>query len=199
MRLGSLDRVNALVSSLDQKLREGPLPAGKDELDALYNSWSVAMLSALAVQDGEGNTEAVMTTLCALYRQGARLGVEGCADKAPETLSLALEMYPDSTLLNWQAVYLYSAAETPEKADKLEGALVRLRWLLASNANFEVEKRLAALYVKQERDKPAFATYDRAKTQLAHCAELRPGDASLIALQGEFNKLPIPADADGLP
>lgn len=177
----SLDRVRSLVAGLEPTLGASPF-AGRDEEErtALYKVWKRALFSALAVRQTEGDTELMIATLAALYRQGMNLGVETCRESATDTVERALVMYPDSMLVNWQAAYLYG--EFPESADKAESALLKLRELLRSESHYEVERRLALIYA---------AGADRAKAlaQVEKCLKLRSDDAAMLELRKSLSEV----------
>jgi hypothetical protein len=171
----TLDRVRYQVSQLEPKIGSTPIRVkDADERTAVYKVWKNAILSALAVRQTEGDTELMLATLAALYRQGANLDVEPCRDSAGETLARALEMYPGSMLVNWQAAYLY--AQQTEDSPKAESALMKLRELLGTDQNYEVERYLAQIYASGD---------DKAKTlaQIDRCLAIRPGDERMLELK----------------
>jgi hypothetical protein len=173
--LTTLDRVRYQVSQLEPKIGSTPIRVkDADDRKNVFKIWKCAMLSALAVRQSEGNTELMLSTVAALYRQGMNLGVETCSENAEDTVETSLEMYPDSMLVNWQAAYLY--ALEPNNAPKAEAALMKLRKLLGTDKNYEVERRLAQLYASGN-DKA------RALAQVERCLTLRPDDAGMLELR----------------
>jgi tetratricopeptide (TPR) repeat protein len=184
----TLDGVRSLTAALEPALGATPLPDGNDAArTALYKRWKRAMFSALAVRQTEGDTELMVATLAALYRQGMNLGVETCRESALDMVERALAMYPDSFSANWQAAYLYG--EMPDAFGKAEEALLKLRELLHSERHYEVERRLALIYAT-ESDK------EKALAQVEKCLSLRPDDSAMLELKtslSEGGKPPEPS------
>lgn len=83
--------------------------------------------------------------------------------------------YPDSIPLNWQASYFYLQIN-PSYAPKGEAALLKLRKLLHTESNFEVEKGLVFAYLYENR-------MDEAKKQVDKCLSLNPKDALMESLK----------------
>ena len=181
MLFSSLERVRGQVSRLEVKIGFAPyVYADEQSRKEVYLTWSSAMLSALAIRQTEGNTEPMMCVMAALYRQGHNLNVAECETNALDTVQLALEMYPDSISVNWQAVYLYLQMSGEDASAKAESSLLKLRALMRTDANFEVERRLAALYVRM-------IDTEKARVQVAHCIELRPDDAAMQAMKKDLD------------
>lgn len=177
--LTTLAQVRYQTSQLELKLGSAKAKfKDADDRSATYLIWKRAMLSAIAIRQTEGDTELMLSTLAALYRQGVTLGVETCRENAQDTVERALEMYPDSMLVNWQAAYLYE--QEPENLPKAEAALMKLRQLLATDMNYEVERRLAVIYVSG-KDK------DKALVQVDRCLAMRPDDARMLDLKGKLS------------
>ncbi len=169
----SVGEIEAGILALNEKIGGYP-PRLKDasERQAVYLKWSELLLAAQAVKKTEGDSERVACALAALFRQGHNMDVQKCGLHAKAIIEEALASYPDSIPVNWQASYFYLQIN-PKFAPEGEKALLRLRKLLGTDQNPEVERGLVFAYMYQQRVPEARAQIDR-------CLVISPGDKMLL-------------------
>jgi hypothetical protein len=169
----SIDEIEAKIKVFDEKIGRYP-PRLKDEGDrqAVYRDWSAVVLGAEAVKKKAVGSERVACALSALYRQGHNMDVKECGVRAKETIVAALKAHPDSIPVNWQASYFYLQI-APKFAPEGEKALLKLRALLGTDQNLEIERGLVFAYLYQER-------IPEAQKQVDRCLEISPKDEMLL-------------------
>jgi hypothetical protein len=70
------------------------------------------------------------------------------------TITAGLKKFPESVPINFQASYFYTQID-PKFAPEGEKALLRLRRLLRTDKNIEVERNLLFAYLYQDKIKKA--------------------------------------------
>jgi tetratricopeptide (TPR) repeat protein len=171
-----IEEIEAKVKVFDEKIGSYP-PRLKDKGDrqAVYRDWSRTLLSAEVLKKREGDSERIACAVAALYRQGHNMDVKECGEHAVATIEAALRAYPDSIPLNWQASYFYLQI-APKFAPEGEKALLKLRKLLGTDQNLEVERGFVFAYLNQER-------IPEAQKQVDRCLQIRPKDEMLLLLK----------------
>lgn len=176
-----LPQLEARAERLNQKVGGYP-PRLKDAADrkATYKEWSAVVLAAEAVEATGKDTERRACLLARLYRQGHNLDVKESGERAKRAVEDALKTYPDSVPVQFEASYLYLQIN-PKFAPEGEKALLRLRELLGTDQNPEVERGFVFAYLYQNRIPEAQAQIDR-------CLALTPGDKMLLQFKEALKK-----------
>jgi len=171
-----LPELEARVGGFDGKIGGFP-PKFKNDADRklTYQAWSEAVKDARTLRRRDGDTRVDLCLLAALYRQGNNMDVVGSAENAAVTITKALQKYPSSECLNFQAAYFYLSVG-PQHAPKAEEALLRLRQILKTDRDVSVERQLLFAYLSENR-------LEDVKRQLTHCLELAPSDNDLLMIQ----------------
>jgi len=172
----AFDAVLALADGFEEKIGSYP-PRwdGPDDRTATYQSWSRAILAVEQLKAAEGDTERLVVLHSRLLRQGHNMDVRDCGRQAADVIEAGLRTFPDSIPVNFQASYFYLQID-PRYAPEGEKALLRLRRLLATDRNLEVERGFVFAYLYQNKIKDA-------KRQVDRCLKLAPGDKMLLALR----------------
>jgi tetratricopeptide (TPR) repeat protein len=168
-----IEEVETKIKVFDKKIGGYP-PRFKDadERQAVYRDWSRTLLGAQALKKREGDSERIACALAALYRQGHNMDVKECGAHAGAILEAALRAYPDSIPANWQASYFYLQI-APKFAPEGEKALLRLRKLLGTDQDLEIERGLVFAYLNQGR-------IPEAQKQVERCLQISPKDKMLL-------------------
>ena len=171
----TLDAIAAAAHALEDTLGGYP-PRLKDETERaqVYARWAPLVLAAEDLRTRQGDTEPILVALIVLYRQGHNMDVMGSAQYGVKLLRKALATYPDSVAVNRQAGYFFLLLN-PRYAREGEKALLKLRQLLHTDRDPEVERGLMFAYLYENR-------IEEAKKQAAKCEELRPGDPEIKAI-----------------
>lgn len=171
----SLDEIEAAAESLDAVVGSYPprYPKGVDRA-AVYAKWSAAVLALEAPGTGE-DSERVLVLKARLYRQGHNLDVRECGDRAEGAIEAGLKKYPDSIPVNFQASYFYLQIN-PKFAPQGEKALVKLRQLLGTDQNWEVERGFVFAYLYQQKTK-------QLRKQVDHCLKIKPDDEMMLLMR----------------
>lgn len=172
----SLDEIEAKVEAFNDKIGGYP-PGLKDarERQAMYEAWSAVVLAAEALRKKSGDSERVAAALATLYRQGHNMDVKQCGARAHATIADALKAWPDSIPVNFQASYFYLQI-SPKFAPQGEQALLKLRTLLHTDQNLEVERGFIYAYLYQDR-------IPEAQKQIDHCLKISPKDEMLLHMK----------------
>ncbi len=141
---------------------------GEPERAKVYADWSGLVLSAEALRREHGNSERLLSLLAALYRQGHNMDVAECGQRAMDAITAGLVAYPDSIPVNWQASYFFLQIN-PKYAPDGEKSLLKLRLLLHTDQDIEIERGLLFAYLYENR-------IDVAKKQAEKCLKLQPND-----------------------
>ena len=152
-----------------------PRLSGADERQEIYRAWSETLKEARATRARDGDSEAILRLLAELYRQGHNMHVAGASPEAHAIISEGLKKYPESTGLHFQAAYFFLQVD-PKYAPESEKALLKLRGLLKTDRNPEVERWLARAYVVEGR-------VEEAQKQVERCLSITPEDAELKKLK----------------
>ncbi|AWI09283.1 hypothetical protein CKA38_08530 [Ereboglobus luteus] len=185
-----LDQIEKQTVLLCQKLGNYP-PNIKDDEDrqATYRQWAYLVPEARLHNRVSGGNERTTLLLIQLYRYGHNLDVAQSGSEAAILLEAALKQYTRSIPINWEASYFYLQTN-PENAPKGEAALLKLRELLGTDKNLDVERGLVFAYIYMQQT-------DNLIKQVDHCLALAPNDKMLrdiknAALNGRlFTKKPI--------
>ena len=170
------------ISELNRHIGSYP-PRFADERqrNEVYGQWSEALRQAWQFEDRMPQEESTFAVLADLYRQGHNLDVAGADRKAIDTLANCLARFPNSAKCHMTAAYFYLSIN-PSYAPKGEASLLRLRELLKTHSNPEVERGLVFAYLYQQKTGAALA-------QLDHYLALVPDDAQMRKLrEGIANK-----------
>ena len=174
-------QLDKMASSFNPKIGSYP-PQFKDAKDreVTYGEWARVLVAARQLKENAGDSESMACLLATLYRQGHNMDVTQCGTLAGVTVEDALKKYPDSIPVNFQASYFYLQIN-PKFAIEGEKVLLRLRRLLNTDQNSEVEKGLFFAYLNEGRNEDA-------EKQLVHCLILSSNDPMLRQFREGFKK-----------
>ncbi len=166
----SIDSLVAIADELDPIIGRFP-PSYPETSDraTTYRKWSEAVLALESKSDDD--SELAFILKARLYRQGHNMDVVDSGRKADKAIKAGLEKYPESIPINFQASYFYLQIN-PKYAPEGEKALLRLRRLLDTDKNLEVERGLVFAYLYQNKIK-------QAKKQIDRCLKIDPHDEML--------------------
>jgi len=177
----SFQEIEATADRFNDKLGGYPPRfSNPDERITTYAEWIPVVLAAERLKEPEGFSERMATLLATLYRQGHNMEVADCGNRAHATITAGLEKYPQSIPINFQASYFYTQID-PKFAPEGERASLRLRRLLRTDKNFEVERNLLVAYLFQDKIKEA-------KKQVDRCLKIRPDDVGLLRIKGALQR-----------
>jgi len=169
----SLEAITEVAVGLESVLGGyPPRLKGPEDRANTYAKWSEAVQALDSFTETEKQSENVLVVQARLFRQGHNMDVSGCGERAQKVIKLALEKHPQSVPVNFQASYFYLQID-PKYAPEAEKALLRLRQLLGTKQNLEVERHLLFAYIHQEKVKDA-------KKQVDHCLSLAPNDSMFL-------------------
>jgi tetratricopeptide (TPR) repeat protein len=169
----SFDGLSAIVEDFEAVIgRYPPELHSPEERTATYEKWSRAILAADSIRVEEGDTERILLLQARLFRQGHNMDVRECGQRAATVIEEGLRKYPESVPMNFQASYFYLQID-PKFAPEGEKALMRLRRLLGTDQNLEVERGLVFAYLYQNKVK-------QAKKQVDRCLRIAPDDKMLL-------------------
>jgi len=164
------------ISDLNRYIGSYPPRIADDrQRHEVYGQWSEALRQAWQFEDRMPQEESTLAVLADIYRQGHNLDVAGADRKAIDTLDKCLARFADSARCHMTAAYFYLSTN-PGYASKGEASLLRLRELLKTHSNPEVERGLVFAYLYQQKTASALA-------QLDHYLALVPGDAQMRKLR----------------
>lgn len=169
VKAGSMAELRERVSDLNRYIGSYPPRIESErQREEVYGHWTEAMRQAWQIENQMPQDEATLAMLADLYRQGHNLDVTGADRKAIETLDKCLARYADSTRCHLTASYFYLSIN-PHYAPKGEASLLRLRELMKTQANPEIERGLVFAYLYQQK-------VDLALKQIDHYLTLAPQD-----------------------
>lgn len=166
---GSMAELRGRGSDLNRVIGSYPPRIQNDrQREEVYGQWTETLRQAWQIENQMPQDEATLALLADLYRQGHNLDVSGADRKAIETLDKCLARYADSTKCHLTASYFYLSIN-PQYAPKGEASLMRLRELMKTQANPEIERGLVFAYLYQQK-------LDLALKQIDHYLTLAPND-----------------------
>ena len=133
-----------------------------------YVLWTNAIISAEKMKESSTPSEELYCILIDLYRFGHNMDVDTCGRKAVATIDEAVAAYPDSVEIYFTAARFYSSVSNAH-AKQMEEYYLKLRGMLGTEVNKEVEYGLAIAYFK-EFDK------EKAAAQIEHYLSIYPDD-----------------------
>lgn len=136
--------------------------------EEVYGQWTEALRQAWQIENQMPQDEGTLALLADLYRQGHNLDVSGADRKAIEALDRCLARYADSVRCHLTASYFYLSIN-PQYAPKGEASLMRLRELMKTHENPDIERSLVFAYLVQQK-------MDLALKQVDHYLTLAPDD-----------------------
>lgn len=169
VKAGSMAELRGRVSDLNRFIGSYP-PRIQNERqrEEVYGQWTDVLRQAWQIENQMPQDEATLALLADLYRQGHNLDVSGADRKAIETLDKCLARYADSTKCHLTASYFYLSIK-PQYAPKGEASLLRLRELMKTHTNPDIERGLVFAYLYQQK-------MDLALKQVDHYLTLAPND-----------------------
>lgn len=172
VKAGSMAELRGRVSDLNRYIGSYPPRIESErQREEVYGQWTEAMRQAWLIENQMPQDEATLALLADLYRQGHNLDVTGADRKAFETLDKCLTRYADSTKCHLAASYFYLSIN-PQYAPKGEASLLRLRELMKTQSNPEIERGMVFAYLYQQK-------LDLALKQLDHYLSLAPDDEQM--------------------
>ncbi|WP_374581304.1 hypothetical protein [Pseudoduganella sp.] len=167
-----MTELRSQVSDLNRYIGIYPPRIGSEgQREEVYGRWTEALRQAWQIENQLPLDEATLALLADLYRQGHNLDVTGADRKAIEALDKCLARYADSIRCHLAASYFYLSTN-PQYAPKGEASLLRLRELMKTQANPEIERGLVFAYLYQQK-------MDLALKQIDHYLTLAPNDENM--------------------
>ena len=141
-----------------------PALSSEKERDALYKQWCEVLLVVEHMKAKSPESDQLLAYLARLYRQGNNMHVTDCYELAVSTLSQGLARYPDSIPLNLEASFFYLQS-SPEFIPLAEKSCLKLRELLKTDENLDVEDGLLWVYIYKKMRTEALL-------QIDHCIQI---------------------------
>lgn len=160
MKSGTVGELRARIHDLNRYIGGYPPRIANDlQREEIYGQWTEALRQAWQIEDQLPQDESTLAVLADLYRQGHNLDVSGADRKAIDTLDKCLAQYADSTRCHLAASFFYLSIN-PQYAPKGEASLLRLRELMKTKANPEIERGLVFAYMYQQKMEAALKQVD---------------------------------------
>ena len=172
----TLGQLREKADALEEKIGAYP-PRLADATDRqkTYQVWSYLLADARAHQAAQGNTETVTKLLLQLYRQGHNLDVISSARNALNLFEEAFKKYPDSVPILREASWFFMQI-SPPRTSFVEETLLKLRALLKTDKDIEVERGFVYVYLFQKK-------IPEAQKQIDHCLSINPDIKDLLELK----------------